>query len=61
MFRQVVTRMLRVVSRALGSCVLHVGALVIRVGFWAPQYYSYGKEPYGILSGSNHLGFYITG
>ena len=24
---------------------LYVGALIIRIGFWGPLYYSYNKEP----------------
>ena len=23
----------------------HVGALIIRIGFWGPLYYNYNKEP----------------
>ena len=29
--------------RALGG--YNIGALIIRIGFWGPLYYNYGKEP----------------
>ena len=27
------------------ASVTNIGALVIRIGFWSPVYYSYTKEP----------------
>ena len=35
----------------------NIGALIIRIGFWGPVYYSYNKEPPGPYS--NYCGPYI--
>ena len=35
-----------------------IGALIIRIGFWDPLYYTYNKEPQTSIG--NHLGPYIV-
>ena len=32
------------------SLPVHIGALIIRIGFWRPLYYNYSKEPPKIVS-----------